>query len=161
MLANIREKIKRNKTAKTENLIRMLNPVIRGWANYYRHVCSKLTFAYVDSMIFQAIWRWAVRRHHNKGARWVKEKYFRAARLRNWIFYGKTNDKYGKSIFIDLIKAAKVSIKRHIKIKAAATPYDPDYREYLEKRNISREMKRSYRKRPIRTSCCCNLIDNR
>lgn len=161
LLANIREKIKRNKTAKTENLIHLLNPVIRGWANYYRHVCSKWTFSYVDSMIFQAIWRWAVRRHPNKGTRWVKDKYFRAAKLRNWIFYGKINNKYGESIFIDLIKAAKVAIKRHIKIKSAATPYDPDYREYLEKRSISREMERSSRKRPSRAKCCCNLIDNR
>lgn len=161
LLANIREKIKRNKTAKTENLIYLLNPVIRGWTNYYRHVCSKWIFSYVDSMIFQAIWRWAVRRHPNKGTRWVKDKYFRANKLRNWIFYGKSNNKYCKGIFIDLIKAAKVAIKRHIKIKSAATPYDPDYREYLEKRSISREMERSSRKRPIRATCYCNLIDNR
>jgi len=40
-LDDIRETIKSNATAKTENLIRILNPKIRGWANYYAHVCSK------------------------------------------------------------------------------------------------------------------------
>jgi len=69
LLAGIREKIKLNKTAKTEDLIYLLNPKIRGWANYYRHVCSKRTFGYVDHNIFKAIWRWAVRRHPNKGVR--------------------------------------------------------------------------------------------
>jgi RNA-directed DNA polymerase len=161
LLADIREKIKRNKTAKTENLIYLLNPIIRGWTNYYCHVCSKSTFNYVDNSIFQTLWRWAVRRHPNKGVRWVKQKYFRAAKLRNWIFYGKTNNKYGRSIFIDLMKASKVAIKRHIKIKSAATPYDPEHREYLEERVIRREMERNSRKRPPRSSCCYSLIDNR
>ena len=42
-LANIREVIKSNPTAKTENLIHLLNPKIRGWANYFRFSCAKKT----------------------------------------------------------------------------------------------------------------------
>ena len=77
-LADIRDIIKHNKTAKTENLIHLLNPKIRGWSNYYRHVCSKKTFNYVDNNIFESIWRWSVRRHPNKGTGWIKNKYFRS-----------------------------------------------------------------------------------
>ena len=44
-LDKIREIIKGNKTAKQANLIRLLNPVLRGWANYHRHIVAKKTFA--------------------------------------------------------------------------------------------------------------------
>jgi len=92
-LADIRETIKHNKTAKTENLIRMLNPKIRGWSNYYSHVCSKRTFGYVDHCIFKSIWRWAVRRHPNKSKQWIKDKYFQCSGFRNWEFLTKAKNK--------------------------------------------------------------------
>ena len=41
-LKNIRSTIKKQATAKTENLIRLLNPKLRGWANYYRHVVKNM-----------------------------------------------------------------------------------------------------------------------
>ncbi len=75
-LDKIREIINGNKTAKQANLIRLLNPVLRGWANYHSHVVAKKTFARVDDGIWSTLWRWAVRRHPNIEARWVKDKYF-------------------------------------------------------------------------------------
>ena len=47
-LDKIREVIKANKTAKQANLIKLLNPVLRGWANYHSHVVAKKTFARID-----------------------------------------------------------------------------------------------------------------
>lgn len=138
LLTDIREIIKLNKTAKTENLIRLLNPKIRGWANYYRHVCSKETFSYVDHNIFQAIWRWSVRRHPNKGLKWINQKYFRTNKFRNWIFSAKVKDKENINIYLDLMQASKIPIKRHIKIRAEATPFDPAYHEYFDKRVLNR-----------------------
>ncbi len=44
-LDKIREFIKANKAAKQAHLIRLLNPVLRGWANYHSHVVAKETFA--------------------------------------------------------------------------------------------------------------------
>jgi RNA-directed DNA polymerase len=82
-LDKIREVIKANKSAKQANLIRLLNPVLRGWANYHSHVVAKQTFARVDAHVWSMLWRWAVRRHPNKGARWVKEKYFKTRGTRN------------------------------------------------------------------------------
>lgn len=131
-LGRIRNVIKSNPTAKTENLIRQLNPMIRGWANHFRHAVSKKTFAYVDNCIFQALWKWIKRRHPNKGANWIRKKYFRNHGLKNWIFFAKTQDKDGNVSMLDLFKAAGVSIKRHIKIKGAATPYDPAFKDYFE-----------------------------
>ncbi|AIC22526.1 hypothetical protein EY04_27485 [Pseudomonas chlororaphis] len=40
-LDKVRKVVKVNKTAKQVNLIRLLNPILRGWANYPRHVVSK------------------------------------------------------------------------------------------------------------------------
>ena len=63
-LQDIRNTIKTNKTVKTENLIRLLNPKIRGWTNYHRYNCAKRTFGYIDSQIFEAVWKWARRGIH-------------------------------------------------------------------------------------------------
>jgi hypothetical protein len=76
----------------TKRCVRQLNPIIRGWANYHRHGASKATFAKVDSAIFKALWQWATRRHPNKGARWIKHKYFGSIGGRNWRFLWKAQD---------------------------------------------------------------------
>ena len=56
-LGKIREVVKANKTAKQAHLIRLLNPVLRGWANYHRHVVAKETFARVDDDVWSMLWR--------------------------------------------------------------------------------------------------------
>jgi RNA-directed DNA polymerase len=133
-LASIRETIKSNNTAKQANLIRQLNPKIRGWTNYFRHVCSKKTFGYVSHNIFQALWSWAKRRHPNKSKGWIKKKYFRSTATRSWIFSTSVKQEDGEKTILKLFDAGIVPIKRHIKIKADATPYDPIHFEYLLKR---------------------------
>jgi hypothetical protein len=62
-----------------EALLLKLNPIIRGWANYYRHGASKRTFDRLDHHVFWQLWRWAKRRHPNKSAAWKQRKYFSAA----------------------------------------------------------------------------------
>lgn len=56
-MANIRETFSNNKSAKTSNLIHILNPKILGWAYYHRSNCAKRTFNYIDSHIFQYVLR--------------------------------------------------------------------------------------------------------
>jgi len=149
-LTDIRETIKRNKTVKTENLIHILNPKIRGWSNYYRHVCSKRTFNYVDCCIFKSIWWWAVRRHPKKSKQWIKDKYFRRNCQRDWIFTADIKKKDSQTVALELVVTSQTPIKRHIKIRAAATPYDPAYQEYLEKRIEKRKRNSKSRERKKR-----------
>jgi len=137
-LGNTRELIKSNATATTENLIHQLNPKIRGWANYFCHVVAKETFSYVDHSIFKTITRWIKRRHPEKGAIWQRKKYFRSQGLRNWIFSVAVKDEKGQSSFLDLFTAAQTPIRRHVKIRAEATPYDPQYMEYFLKRKVTK-----------------------
>ena len=86
-LSRVREIIKANKTAKQMNLIGLLNPVLRGWANYHRHIVAKKTFSWIDSQVWSALWQWAKRRHPHKSARWVKAKYFKTRGYRDWTVY--------------------------------------------------------------------------
>jgi RNA-directed DNA polymerase len=116
------------------DLIRELNPKIRGWVNYHRHVVSKRTFGRVDHEIFSCLWRWARRRHPNKALRWIKAKYFERCGARDWSFVGETYDEQGQSRKMRLLWASRTSIQRHVKVKSEANPYDPDYETYFEKR---------------------------
>jgi RNA-directed DNA polymerase len=157
-IADIRETIKINKTAKTENLIRLLNPKIRGWANYYRHVCSKKTFSFIDHKIFEAIWRWSVRRHRNKGLRWIKKKYFRTSKSRNWIFSAKIKSKDGGISYLDLLRMDSTPIRRHIKFRAEATPFNPIHHAYLEKRICNRHAEKETKPRLDWWQCWWSLL---
>jgi RNA-directed DNA polymerase len=135
LMAKVRAIIKANPCASAGRLIEELNPLLRGWTNYHRHVASKKTFSKIDHDIFQALWRWARRRHRNKGARWIRKKYFDP----QWTFRGRVRKENGTWRNVSLVRPAKVPIVRHIKVKAAANPYDPKWEPYFEKR-LQRKM---------------------
>ncbi|MGH9625171.1 MAG: group II intron reverse transcriptase/maturase, partial [Bryobacteraceae bacterium] len=84
-LDRVRETIRANRSAKQESLIKLLNPMIRGWANYHRHVVAKRTYGAVDDHIWHMLWRWARRRHPNKPTDWVRQKYFRSLEQRHGV----------------------------------------------------------------------------
>lgn len=133
-LEKVRDVIKANRTAPQVNLIRQLNPILRGWVNYHRHVVAKETFARNDKWIWSMLWQWAVRRHPNKGARWIKDKYFKTHGVRNWVFSAVDKRKDGVPREHTLLAQSDIPIKRHIKIKALANPHDPDWQSYFESR---------------------------
>jgi RNA-directed DNA polymerase len=134
LLDRIRQTIKAARGMSAVDLISKLNPVIRGWANYHRHEVSKRTFGRVDHNIFSSLWRWARRRHPKKNLRWLKQKYFERRGNRDWCFFGETCDDDGRPIKIWLYHAYSTPIKRHVKVKGEANPYDPAYETYFEKR---------------------------
>jgi RNA-directed DNA polymerase len=143
-LRKIRGIVKENKTAKQENLIGLLNPVIRGWANYHQNQVAKETFSKVDSVIWKQLWQWACRRHSDKSAAWMKEKYFMRDGLRNWVFGTTVENDKGEKGIVKLVKASDTPIKRHVKIKGTANPYDPEFETYFEER-LGLSMKESLR----------------
>lgn len=133
-LTKIRETMNTNPTAKAGNLIVMLNPIIRGWANYHRHSASKVTFNSVDAAIYGNLWSWSTRRHPNKSRAWVRCKYFTTYEDDHWVFSGEAEGKDGKTRRVRLLKAASVPIKRHVKVKGEANPYAPEWETYFERR---------------------------
>ena len=78
--------IRENRSVSQQQLIRLLNPIIIGWANYHQSACSKRTFSVLDSRLWNMLWKWAKRRHPKKGKKWVKERYWTAHKTRQWIF---------------------------------------------------------------------------
>ncbi|NEQ72065.1 MAG: group II intron reverse transcriptase/maturase [Okeania sp. SIO2C9] len=109
----------KNKTAPAKALIAKLNPVIRGWANYFSTVVSKEVFTEMDHLIWKRLGRWGSRRHPNKSATWVKKKYFpRVKDTRDWIL---NDGEYILNLHSD------VPIVRHIKVKGNKSPYDGDW----------------------------------
>ncbi|MFC0696066.1 group II intron maturase-specific domain-containing protein [Paraburkholderia humisilvae] len=49
--------IPRQQDAKQANLIRLLNPILRRWANYHRHAVAQATFARVDTYVWSMLWQ--------------------------------------------------------------------------------------------------------
>ena len=133
-LGGIRKTIKAALGMSAADVIHELNPKIRGWANYHRHVVSKRTYVRVDHEIFSSLWRWARRRHPNKNTCWRKQKYFALHRGQDWSFFGETCDDEGQPSQVWLRHARSTPIKRHVKVKGDANPYDPAYETYFEHR---------------------------
>ena len=85
----LRTEMRAPRGANAAAVLQRLNPVIRGWAAYYRTVVSKRVFTTLDSYVWWLAFKWAVRSHRNKPKHWVKSRYFGAfnkARRDNWVF---------------------------------------------------------------------------
>ncbi len=132
-LDGIRYTIDSNKSCRQETLIRLLNPKITGWANYYRCGASSKTFQRVDDQIFRKLWQWAKRRHPKKGKRWIADKYFHFYKTRRWRFLVES-EKNGRKDIFPLKLAFETKILRHKKIKSEANPFDAEWKEYFEER---------------------------
>ena len=132
-LDGIRYTIDSNKSCRQEILIRLLNPKITGWANYYRCGASSKTFQRVDDQIFRKLWQWAKRRHPKKGKRWIADKYFHFYKTRRWRFLVES-EKNGRKDIFPLKLAFETKILRHKKIKSEANPFDAEWKEYFEER---------------------------
>jgi len=99
-----------------EALIGQLNPRIRGWSNYYRHVVSKQVLTDCDYQLFPVLLRWATRRHPRKSATWRVRRYWHTRTENHWCFATAEG--------IRLIKHAAVPIRRHVLVRGDASPYD-------------------------------------
>lgn len=149
-LRSIRDFLVGNRQAPTSIVIGELGPVIRGWSNYYRYGASKEVLQYADYRLWQMLWRWSLRRHHNKPKKWVKAHYFKQIGWRDWVFFGRTDT--GKEI--TLCTHSEIPVKRFVKVKGRATPMNPDESAYWEKRGWERLIDATYSKRRKRLLQC-------
>lgn len=107
-----------------------LNPIIRGWANYYRTVVSKATFNKLDRWMFSRCVRYARFTHPTKPWKWIKDRYWgqlKAGSGNRWVFGDKGSGSY-------LLMLNWTPIERHALVKGNASPDDPDLQDYWEKR---------------------------
>jgi len=92
----------------------------------------------VNGYIFRKLWRWARRRHRHKSGAWVKTHYFTQPGDCRWRFRGKVWDEEGGVRTVYLVRARSTTIRRHVKVKGTANPYDPTWELYFEERLATR-----------------------
>jgi len=127
-LEHIKAVISSNKQMKSDELITKLNPIIRGWANYYVYSSAKETFNYIDYRIWKMLWQWCLRRHPRKGKYWIRRRYFMNINNRKWIFGER---KENILLFCRSFRAGK----RYAPVKGFNSPYDASLHEYWNKRH--------------------------
>lgn len=88
-------------------------------------------------MIWQALWRWACKRHPSKGRRWVMANYFTTLEGRKYCFQARNTVK-GTLVEDNLFCASTLKIVWHTKIRQSATPFDLLYNSYFEERTSSK-----------------------
>src|SRR5437667_10535076 len=110
-----------------------LNPIIRGWANYFRTAVAKEIFSSLDRWMFYKADRYTRRKHPNKSADWRHRKYwgrFQLDRLDPWVFGDKQTGGH-------LLKFSWFPIERHVLGKGRASPDDPSLKDYWTKRQAA------------------------
>ena len=114
--------IKKSRGLNQATLIKLLNPIIRGWCNYYSTVVSEKIFSRIWHLLVHNLVKWGIHRHRNKGKVWVVNKYFHTVGGDNWTF--ATRD--GETAYI-LRKHSDTDIKRYVKVKGKSSPFDGDW----------------------------------
>lgn len=146
VLSELRAVVRVQRAATALHLIRQLNSRLRGWANSQSHLVSSRAFRHVDKRIFDTLWQWAKRRHPTKGKGWVRQRYFRTGSSQQWIFSAPTRKRDGTWGYLDLFRASSVPIRRHVKVRAEATEFDPAYEAYFRQRWVKRQQRRRQRR---------------
>jgi RNA-directed DNA polymerase len=134
LLKKVREILGKHKAATQAQVIQLLNPILRGWATYHRHVVAAATFGRVDHLVWRKLWGWAKRRHPRKKSSWIKARYFHRYGIRDWVFgCGKTRAPQGPQSV--LYRTTTLPIKRHVKVRSGANPFSPEWTAYFQSRS--------------------------
>ena len=134
-MTKIHNVIHKAKAWNQDILIRILNPIIKGWALYHNHAVSSAVFSKLDSVVYNMLVSWARRRHPNKEMNWIMTKYWHKVGSRNYVFSTETQT---------LENFSNTKIVRHRLAKIDKNPYiDRDYfeqwrvMEYYRKKRIT------------------------
>jgi RNA-directed DNA polymerase len=133
-LGKLRDVIRQNINTSAGTLAYLLNLKLRGWARFHRHFVSKRAFQYVDHALFVMLWKWARKRHPNKGHRWIASRYWKRVGGDNWVFFGETTGFDRSKHEVTLYPTSSMHIIRHVIIRCDVNPYDPEWGKYLARR---------------------------
>lgn len=97
-----------------------MNPIIKGWANYYATVVSKIAYSDIDDLTYQKLKAWAKRRHPKKTKEWISKRYWHSIGGDNWVFATKRDGKTS----LRLLNHTDTPIVRHVKVKGESSTYD-------------------------------------
>jgi RNA-directed DNA polymerase len=127
------DEMRRMRGSNATAIIAKLNPIIRGWAAYYRGVVSSELFSALDSYVWWLTFRWARHSHPTKSRKWIVRRYFgRFNKFRNdrWIFGARDHPVNDRGDVAYLVKFSWTPIVRHQMVKGGTSPDDPDLVDY-------------------------------
>jgi RNA-directed DNA polymerase len=122
----LRTEMRSLRGANAQAVIARLNPIIRGWAAYYRTVVSSETFSALDHYLWKLTYKWAKHSHPNKPTRWVIRRYFgrfNRSRQDRWVFGDRDSGAY-------LLRFSWTKIVRHQMVRGTSSPDDPALASY-------------------------------
>jgi RNA-directed DNA polymerase len=122
----LREELRSLRGSNAQTVIKRLNPIIRGWAAYYRTQVSAVIFGKLDHYLWRLTWKWAKVSHQNKPTDWIFHRYFgkfNKARQDRWVFGDRTSGAF-------MHRFAWTNIVRHQIVRHGASPDDPELVDY-------------------------------
>jgi len=159
-LQKVQEVLKQNRQATADKIINLLNPMLQGFALYYRFVVSKEVFTYIQDKVWRKLWRWCRRRHPRKPKRWIFRKYHTFKEKAKGIFYSQETKRR-------LIQIWAIPIVRFKKIISSARVHagDKESIEYWKEREYVNALNQIYSikvgklfKRQNGTCPCCEKL---
>ncbi|MEG4091631.1 group II intron reverse transcriptase/maturase [Microcoleus sp. Pol12B4] len=136
-------------------LIKNLNPIIRGWYNYFSTVVSQKVFERLWHLVVWKLLKWGRHRHRNKGRGWIRLKYFKTVEDNNWVFTTGEGNNPPK-----LIQHSYTEIKRYVKVKGKSSPYDGDWLYWSSRMGVHPEIPARVAKLLKRQKGKCAHCDN-
>lgn len=144
--------IRSHQGAAQESLIYHLNPVITGWARYFRTVPASTAYRLCDLCLYTQLRSWAYRRHPRKGRGWVVRRY--------WSWQPGCRWRFSTPSGVDLRRHSEVAIVRHAKVRGTASPYDGDlvyWSRRLSRHPLARSMESRLLRRQAGACARCGL----
>ena len=128
--------MRQNRGASQVDLIRQLNPVIRGWVNYHRHIVAWQTFKKVEMGFVADPLAMGQTQTSGQVAPLDRQQILASAGRRAWQFAADTGERTpaGKPVWLRLVNPTETKIRRHVKVRADANPFDPHWHDYFEDR---------------------------
>jgi len=132
LVRKLGDAIRRHVSAPMPVLIRSVNHILRGWANYHRYVLASDAFSRVTNYLYHQLWRMLRRRHPKKRRRWLVRKYWTATG-REWVFSVWQRTARGVRLY-QIVRLWDISLGWYRKVKAEANPYMPEHALYFRRR---------------------------
>jgi len=107
----------------------------------FRHIMHRDLHERLEWVLWQALWQWAKRRHRGKSLHWIASRYWHRQGRRAWQFAADTGERTpaGKPVWLRLVNPTETKIRRHVKVRADANPFDPHWHDYFEDRAFFRK----------------------
>lgn len=111
-------------------VVKTLNPMIRGWANYHKINVASETFKELDDWMHKRERRYTKLTHPNKSDKWRTSRYFGKLNLDrddHWVFGDKKTG-------LHILKLSWTKIDRHSLVEKRSSPDDPSLTKYWKSR---------------------------